>query len=256
MSDEPGPYLVDKPLGATPLQALDMLRRVRPELGDQKLSYAGRLDPMASGLLVVAHGPWLMRQEELWGLPKQYNATVLLGLTTDSYDLLGMVSPGPILEIPHQRMTTAAQTMVGKMALSIPVFSSYRSGGKPMFQWARQGVPADVSVPVRRMSVAEVQVTGIGEMSTAALSALVHERIPLVQGDFRQQEILSQWDRMLAGAELSRPTVCLQISCGSGTYIRSLAHELGRRLGSGGILTDLRRLRVGPYSLDDAIVLY
>src|SRR4030042_4443536 len=120
------PYLVDKPLGATPLESLALVRRARPEAAGAKLSYAGRLDPMATGLLVVLHGPLLMHQERFWELPKAYEATVMLGMVTDSYDLLGI--PTPVIardgtRTPERMLSTIAR-MVGKRALPVPPYSS------------------------------------------------------------------------------------------------------------------------------------
>ena len=253
MADD-APYLVDKPLGATPLEALGMLRGLKPELADQKLAYAGRLDPMATGLLVIAHGPWLGRQEELWAMPKEYDASVILGLTTDSYDLLGLATIGRPVAVPNERILAAAQGMVGKLTLSVPVFSSNRVAGKPLFTLAREGIPSDVAVPVRRMGVSEITVADVTDTTAATLTRTLYERIPLVKGDFRQVEILARWDEVLGDASQHWSVVQLHVRCGSGTYVRSLAHELGRRLACGAVLAGLRRTRVGPYTLDDPAV--
>lgn len=244
------PYLIDKPLGATPLEALDMLRRARPELAGAKLAYAGRLDPMASGLLLALHGPLLQRQEDYWELPKEYEATMLVGLQTDTYDLLGIPRRGSSVDVPAQRLMVAAHGLVGKMYLSVPLFSSHRQKGKPLFAWAREGIPGDVEVPVRRMAVSQVDVTDSGTLDHRQLFALAQQCITRVRGDFRQEQIMNAW-RELLQEPATWPTVKLRLSCSSGTYVRSLAHELGRRLGGAGMLLELRRFRVGQWRLDD-----
>jgi tRNA pseudouridine55 synthase len=247
------PILIDKPLGATPLQALGLLRNLRKDLVGEKLAYAGRLDPMATGLLPVLWGELLFRQEEFWHLDKGYEATVALGVSTDSYDVLGIPTHAAQADIGTEHIHAATHALVGKIYLPIPVFSSYRAAGKPMFAWAKEGLSQDISVPVRRMSVYEVSVRDVSQVPFGEIADVAGQRIALVSGDFRQAESSRAWDMLKEshGAE-SIMLVRLRIQCASGTYIRSLAHELGRRLGTGGIVTDLRRTRVGAWNVDDS----
>lgn len=250
------PILIDKPLGATPLQALALLRGVRSELAGVKLAYAGRLDPMATGLLPVLWGNLLFRQEEFWHLDKEYEATVALGVATDSYDVLGLPGIAAQVAIGTEHIHAAAHGLVGKIYLSVPVFSSYRAAGKPMFAWARQGLPQNIAVPVRKMAVQEVAVCDVGQVTLGEVAEAACGHIMLVDGDFRQAESIREWE-VLADTHGTTPVtlVRLRIQCASGTYIRSLARELGRRLGTGGIVTALRRTRVGSWRVDDPTTL-
>jgi len=248
------PYLVDKPVGATPLEALGLLRDVRGLPASTKLAYAGRLDPLASGLLVVLRGGLLQEQERFWHLPKEYDVTLLVGLTTDSHDLLGLpalVAPPP--DAP-ERITGAVRALVGKQYVSVPVYSSWKHDGRPLFQWARESDGIPPAVPVRRMTVSQIDVHEVGTMTRDDLRSVVRSRIPLVRGDFRQDAISAAWERVL-DADGQWPTIRLTIHCGSGTYVRSLAHTIGRRLGSGAVVTDLRRTRVGGWRVTDPGVL-
>lgn len=238
---KPQPILVDKPLGATPLQALELLRIAAKLPARMKLSYAGRLDPMATGLLPVLHGGLLQHQEDFWYLPKRYLATMLIGLHTDSFDILG-IPERLIGDAPdHERITTAVRGLVGKTFLSVPVFSSYRF---------RENL---AEIPVRCMAVSQIDVLGMDAIDHESLNALACQRIELVHGAFRQTETLDAWQRVL-----KKPgqwdTIQLDIHCGSGTYIRSLAHELGRRLGCGAMVLDLRRTHVGAWNVADSTV--
>lgn len=237
------PFLIDKPLGATPLQALGLLRTARPELAKAKLAYAGRLDPMASGLLPVLHGDLLQRQEDFWYLSKRYEATVLVGIKTDSYDLLGMPerSSAPLPNLEH--ITDAVRGLVGKTYLSVPAFSSY----------SFRSTMTDI--PVRCMAVNQIDVLAVDSIGHSALNVLACERIPRVQGEFRQPEIMTAWHDALAKPG-QWPLVLLSVHCASGTYVRSLAHELGRRLGCGAILLSLRRTRIGPWRITDPSVIH
>jgi hypothetical protein len=125
------PLLIDKPLGATPLKALELLRRAISIPESVKLAYAGRLDPMASGLIPVLRGEQLQHQEDYWHLSKRYESTVLIGIRTDSHDVLGMPERFP-METPNaERITAVVRGLVGKVYLPVPVFSSHRHEGKP-----------------------------------------------------------------------------------------------------------------------------
>lgn len=236
------PILIDKPLGATPLQALQLLRKAQNLPTGTKLAYAGRLDPMASGLIPVLHGSLLQHQEDFWYLSKRYSATVLLGIRTDSHDLLGMPErTTPTADVEAERITAAVRGLVGKFYLSVPVFSSYRF---------RENL---AGIPVRCMAVHQLDVQGMDVLDHIALAELATTRIALVQGAFRQDDILNAWQRTL-----KKPgqwtTVQLDIQCGSGTYVRSLVHELGRRLMCGAMLLDLRRTQVGGWNVSDPTV--
>jgi tRNA pseudouridine55 synthase len=85
-------FNINKPAGMTPLEALESLRASRPELAGAPMTYAGRLDPLACGVLVVLTGEDVHSKEQFLGLDKQYEAEILFGFETDSYDILGIPS--------------------------------------------------------------------------------------------------------------------------------------------------------------------
>lgn len=247
------PLLIDKPLGVTPLKALELLRRQAFMPSSVKLAYAGRLDPMATGLIPVLQGEQLQHQEDYWHLPKRYEATVLIGIKTDSYDLLGIPTRMHMPTQNPERVTAVVRGLVGKIYLAVPVYSSYRHEGKPLFAWAKDDVDGPPVVPVKRMAISQIDVRSTSVISGASLRDMVHERVALVEGDFRQMETISAWDALISGED-EWTTVSLDIHCGGGTYVRSLAHEIGRRLGGGAMLLDLRRTQVGPWRISDPTV--
>jgi tRNA pseudouridine55 synthase len=248
------PYLIDKPLGATPLEALNLLRTYRPEIGDAKLAYAGRLDPMATGLLLALHGEALHHQEDFWRLPKVYEAQIILGWSTDSGDLLGLPSISLVPSYSTDVLLRGVASLVGKQNLSVPIFSSPVVQGKPLFQWAHEGRIPDVEIPIRRMAVSEIHVSDISAINVDTLRDAIDARIPRVRGMFRQQEIMTAWKNIIP-ASGEWPLLSLRISCSSGTYIRSLAEELGRRLDMQGMLFSLRRTMIGEWSVTAESVL-
>ncbi len=244
------PILIDKPLGATPLQALSLLRGVRGIPASEKLAYAGRLDPLATGLLAVVYGTQLAHQEDYWYLPKQYEAEIVLGIATDSYDLMGMPTYSSHSEHASERITSVIRGLVGKIDLSVPIYSSHRYQGAPLFTVARSQPDRPVVLPVRRMTISQIDITKIFQVPAHAVVLAACERTALVQGDFRQQEISAAWQSLRFG-DGDLQSVRFDVQCGSGTYIRSLAHEIGRRLSGGAVLSGLRRTRIGAWRVTD-----
>ncbi len=245
-------YNVNKPLGWTPLQALETLREQRPELADSFMTYAGRLDPMAEGVLIALTDDDRFRAVDFQALPKTYRATILFGYVTDSYDALGVAQAGGVVE--RSEIEAAMTKLEGVHPLPFPPYSSYKVQGQPLHAWAKQDRLDEIEIPVKDMQVTKASLVTWGEPSPAAVLADIQHRIGLVDGDFRQREILNSWLHLLVGErQLLTATLTLEVT--SGTYIRSLAQALGVEIGCGAVLLNLVRTRVGDYALEDALPL-
>ncbi len=236
---------VHKPPGWTPLEALDALRRERPELAEEPMVYAGRLDPMAEGVLLVLTG------EDRHALPaqlahdKDYVATFLFGVSSDTHDALGRLRdprPPPPLEVCRD----AVASLRGTHALPLPAWSAYRVRGRPLHAWASEGRLDEVERPVRAMQVTAVTAVEAAELRVDDVTPDVFARIDRVRGAFRQALARADWER-LRREDPPLVAVTASLTVSSGTYVRALAEELGARLGSGGLLLSLLRTRVGPY---------
>ncbi len=243
------PILFYKHLGETPLQALDRLRVEQSQYKDVPLTYAGRLDPMAEGLLVVLAGEECKNKDTYLGLDKDYEATILFGFETDTYDILGKVLTHTPTIPDFTRVTEAIDALIGKAQQTFPPYSSKPVQGKPLFAWAREDKLDEIEMPSK-----EVEIYSANIMDTKIISALdlqnqIIEKIAKVSGDFRQAEITALWKKMLDSGEGVYLTITVHIACSSGTYIRGLAHELGKKLGSGASLLGLKRTKVGQYSV-------
>lgn len=242
-------FCVDKPVGWTPLRALEELRRMEYLPKETPLTYAGRLDPMAEGLLLVLAGTRVHEKDAFLKLDKQYRVTVILGIGTDSHDLLGLPNSGQpwaILNNLEQLLPRTLQAFVGPLTLPLPAFSSPPVQGKPLFWWKRN-MPNHIKQPMRTTQIHAITDVHTGSLSARELSLYIHEVVPGVQGDFRQTEIIKQWDTLLHNQQFI--TASFTVRSESGTYIRSLVHELGQRLGTSACVHTLRRTAVGPYTL-------
>lgn len=237
--------------GETPLQALHRLRIEQPELEKEKLSYAGRLDPMAEGLLLVLVGEANKERHKFLDLPKTYKVQILIGIETDTYDILGKVEKvsGNMSYSAHL-LEESLGSFEGCIDLPYPPYSSKTVGGVPLFVLARSGKLDHALIPARAVNIYSIKTLASSIMKGDELLMYCEENIALVSGDFRQKEILEMWRRELeAKTDTSFPVITVEISCSSGTYMRSLAHKMGKRLGTGAMALSIIRTAIGDYSI-------
>ena len=128
--------VIDKPPGWTPLEAMEALRAGTPALVEEKMVYAGRLDPMAEGVLLVLTGEDRHTLAAHLGHDKQYVATFLFGVGSDTHDALGRLVSGGSSPPPAARCAEAVAALPGVHPLPLPVWSAYRVGGRPLHAWA------------------------------------------------------------------------------------------------------------------------
>lgn len=218
-----------KNLGETPLECLERFRAANPEYATEKMTYAGRLDPMAEGVLIVLVGEECKKKDEYLGLDKEYVFEVLFGIESDTYDILG---------IPQQNHSNVRTNVgidlgkfIGKRIQEYPAYSSRT------FQMARDGV--DFEPPTKEVEIFSIEMLEEREIEKSKMLAEILERIDLVHGDFRQEEIKSAWRVIDLPAKLR--IAKMKINCSSGTYVRSIANELG------GLAYSIHRTRVGGY---------
>lgn len=234
-----------KNLGETPLEALDRLRLEKPEYKNEKLSYAGRLDPMAEGVMLVMVGQENKEREKYLNMEKEYEFEVLFGFATDTFDLLGLVTDftKENIEIDQEQIANALQKFKGVRSQAYPAYSSKTVAGKPMFEYAREGKLDEIEMPTKKVEIFNIEFLGVREISQAELVSSLADRIGKVQGDFRQQEILERWGNILVQTSASVFNVAkIRMHCSSGTYARSVASELGLVLGLPALAYSIKRI--------------
>ncbi|MEI6222701.1 MAG: hypothetical protein WCP97_08100 [bacterium] len=238
-----------KPVGLTPLQAVERFRKQNPEYKDVKIGYAGRLDPMARGLLLLLIGDEAKQRTKYERLPKSYTFDVVFGIETDTYDILGKLKQHQLSNLDETsecNIIAIASEMVGKHQQPYPPFSAGRVKGKPLFYWAREGKLDEITIPEKAIEIYSLEVASHYELSMKAFETIVKRRIRKVSGEFRQKEILAEWERFFQVNPQQKVVVFrFRTDVSSGTYVRSLAHEMGKKVGGGGICLDIFRTRVG-----------
>lgn len=236
-----------KKRGETPLEALERFRAENIEYADVPLTYAGRLDPAAHGVLLVLAGEVCKEKEEYLKLPKEYRADILLGITTDTYDLLGVVDEVRTLEaFDPEILLDIPEKFEGMRVWEYPPFSSKTVDGIPLWKLAREGKLSEIEIPEREMTFNSITCEEVRVVESMGVQKRVGELLTQISGDFRQQEIVESWSGIPARAF---SVITLDIECESGTYIRSLAHKIGEEYGMGALLFDLERTWVGEWTI-------
>lgn len=206
------------------------------------MTYAGRLDPMASGTLLILIGDECKQREKYDGLDKTYEFDVLFGLETDTSDMLGLVSHEAPFDSAAQNWEEIVATLVGSHHLPYPVFSSRTVGGTPLFEHAHRD--AGVERPVREMRVRRATYEGVRVLTSEALLHEVEEKLAVLHtpesNDFRIELVLPRWREVLKHKAVFT-IVSISADVATGTYIRALAPYLARTLGTRGFAYRIHR---------------
>jgi tRNA pseudouridine55 synthase len=201
---------INKPAGITSHDVVDQVRKL---VGVKKVGHTGTLDPIATGVLLICLGQATRLIEYLMPAEKQYQATILLGQTTNTYDAEGEVvvthDPSGVTEKAFRQKLVE---FVGTIHQIPPPFSAIKKNGVPLYKLARKGKP--VTPAPRRVHIAAIDLISF-----------------------------------------NLPEVVIYVTCSSGTYIRSIAHDLGQVLGVGAHLTKLTRVANGNWHIKDSISL-
>ena len=199
------------------ITSFDVIRILRKKLGIRKMGHAGTLDPLASGLMIIGVEDGTKRLAEYIKLPKVYEATIRIGERYSTGDLEGeLLEKVDASEVAEKQIREVFAELVGLNDLPVPVYSAIKRDGEALYKKARRG--EKVEPPIKRM-----------EVRNALLTQVVHS------GEFIDAQVVFE--------------------VGSGTYIRSLAEELGRRLGYPATLAALRRTHIGTFSVLEALSL-
>jgi len=214
-----GILLVDKDSGWT---SFDVVAKIRSLTRVKKIGHAGTLDPLASGLLIVLVGKrFTLLQDQFLKQDKTYYGTAILGLESDTDDILGNLTTSgswsKLSQITQDQLISALQLFVGETDQIPPNYSAIKIKGKKMYDLARKGQDLP-PIPSRKVKIYSLKLDSF-EVDTP-----------------KQQINFGFW-----------------VSCSSGTYIRSLVRDLGRKLEVGATLSSLRRTQIGKFDVAAAI---
>mgnify|MGYP004473903753 FL=1 len=151
-----GVLLVNKEKGVT---SRDVVNEISHILGTKKIGHTGTLDPMATGVLVLCIGSSLKLVESLMDHDKEYIATILLGVETDTLDITGKVQRKVVPQnITKERVVEILKKFQGKIKQEVPKYSAIKVGGKKLYEYARAGI--EVSLPVHEVEISQIELMG------------------------------------------------------------------------------------------------
>ncbi len=256
--------VIDKPLHMT---SFDVVARVRRLTGERRIGHAGTLDPLASGVLVLCLGEATKLVPYLMDADKEYLATARLGLATDTDDadpqagVLSAARPSQLAALTESQIRAALASQVGWVQQRPPRFSALKIDGQRLYDKARKAraKTADGGPDTAGDPLAERAAQAAQEAADAIEQATAQKTRP-VRIDEIVIESLRLWptdsgpgDDAPVTRDQQLPEVVFRVRCGKGTYVRSLARDLGEALGVGAHLSSLRRLRVGRFDLQGAV---
>ena len=206
--------LVHKPIG---ISSFDVIRKLRPIFNTKKIGHAGTLDPLARGLMIVGINAGTKKMNTYLKLPKTYIAEVLIGKSTTTGDREGEVLKEVYIgksDLKDKDVEDAVMGMVGTHTLQVPLYSAIKVQGTPLYTYARQGITPPY-IPEKDMHIMSIQL----------LDTYHAKHVQVVK---------------------------VRVEVTSGSYIRTLGEELGRRLGYPATLKSLHRTKIAEYRDTDA----
>ena len=238
-----------KELGETPLDAIKTLKQAVPGLEDIPVTYAGRLDPMAEGILLLLLGDEVNNKEDYLKLDKEYTFEVLFGFSTDTYDVLGKITDTEDGVLTETLLETAIQGLIGTYAQTYPPYSSKKVAGKPLFRWARESRLHEIELPSHTVTVHSLSFDKLETISAPELKKEIARNLERVSGDFRQRECKELWEAYIDNSMLEDFQIAtFRMKASGGTYVRALVHDLEERLGIPATTFYIRRDAVGDYT--------
>ena len=197
----------------------DCVAAVRRITGEKKTGHPGTLDPMASGVLPILAGGATRCSDRFLDMEKTYVGTARFGLVSDTQDVWGNIisrKDPEAVKVTEEQIAAALECFRGEILQRPPAFSALKKDGKPLYKLARKGIA--VEADPRPVTIYDIKL----------LRVFAEEGLP--------------------AAEIS-------ITCGRGTYIRTVINDLGEAIGTGAVMTALRRVSYGGFRVENAVTL-
>lgn len=240
--------VIDKPRQWTSFQAVNKIKAaIRNIYGIKKfkIGHAGTLDPLATGVLLVCVGKATKLIPQLQDGEKVYTGTIVFGATTPCYDMERAIDQ----TFPYEHITPALldekrKKFIGRIDQVPPMYSAVKIAGQRAYEYARIDDPT-VTIQPKKVDILEFEITDFRKSKKNI------DLISPINPTISASNHLYKTPQCVVPEHL--PQADFRIRCGKGTYIRSIARDLGHALGSGAFLSALRREQVGQYTIDKAL---
>lgn len=240
--------LISKKYGELLLEVVTRARQTQMVPQSVPITYAGRLDPAATGLMLLLTDTDVHRKEEFLKLNKTYQLQILLGISTDTGDLLG--KPTKTMEYNDRgfadTLSVIKQKFVKTFNQTYPIYSSKTVGGIPLWKHARNG--NQIIDQSHTVTIKNIDLLKINKISSTDVHAQVTHLCNCISGDFRQSEISTIWQKTTIPETCTLVTI--SVSCSTGTYMRQLAMDIGTVLDIPACAFNIKRTHIGMWGID------
>ncbi|MEX0909893.1 MAG: hypothetical protein WDZ75_01225 [Candidatus Paceibacterota bacterium] len=233
----------------------ELVARIRNEQrisDNEKVTFAGRLDPLASGVVLLLKNDMRFEKESFLSLPKKYEFEVILGVETDTLDVLGKITKIENkeelknLDEVCNTTTKSLHSLLGEQIQTYPKYSSKTVNGKPLFEYARENI--EIERPTRTVTIFRLNLLSLCVIPKSDLLHSVTTSVGSVMGDFRQEEILRAWHEQSYALPRVVTKMSFNVECSTGTYVRVLATKIASLLNTCAIADNICRVKLGEFT--------
>lgn len=215
----------NKNVGETPLEFLNRIRLEKPELKDETLSYAGRLDPMAEGQMMIIVGDENNHRDSFMGFDKEYEATFLVGVSTDTGDALGLITKEEDIKFSQEQIIDVVNKISLIKKQKYPWFSGKTVDGIKLFDHFKNG-NTDIERPSIDVTVKGAKLMSVEDVDVKDLREYIVSSVGKVNGDFRQEETIKGWEEYFKDKVGGMQMLKVRFLVSSGTFIRAFTEVM------------------------------
>lgn len=229
---------VYKKVGHTPLQVVrDILPYLQSDEVD-KITYVGRLDPMAEGWMHILWNGDMEEKAILASKDKIYEIEVVCGISTDTGDVLGLITEDKVADAETSQTSKAIQSFVGPFTYAYPKYSS------PNIKETLKG--REKEEKLQKGNIKKIEEVSITYINSVNLEKEIENKLSLskMDGNFRLEEIKEKWKEFFIDNSNIYLKIKLRVDCSSGTYMRTLAEELGKKIGMPAYAHSIKRIGI------------
>jgi len=216
----------------------------------EKTAQTGVLDPLAEGVIIVLAGPERLKKIEYAGWPKIYEFDILFGITTDSYDGLGLATNEDFSKkVTEHELKKIANSLVGKYTQKVPIYSATKYKGKRLFEYPKAGVFVE-ELPEKSGEIFQLKLISLRTTRLRdEIKGVINNIKKVAHGKFRQEETTGGWlNYLLCSPDRLVSVAGFEVKMSRGLYVRSLSQDIAASLGMGGFVTKLVRTKNGGYT--------
>jgi tRNA pseudouridine(55) synthase len=210
---------------------------------DKKATHTGTLDPMAEGIVVVLTGEDRFKKADFSNWKKTYEFEILFGVDTDSLDLLGLITktidPKNSRNLQKEninqltkKLSTIIPYFIGSQTQTQPKFSAQRVGGKSGFDLAKQKQTFEIKE--NKINIYSIKILNYKSIPISELKKNILEKLSYISGDFRQKEIIKNWEETFSKLKKLKittlPVFKLEAEVGKRTYVRALTRDISKEV--------------------------